>query len=232
MSLPFPRRGSVVEHGRGMVCSFAPWEVPMVQNVGHRDNVYRRRLLTRRLHTLQDDGASDMRVTPPRRDVDGMRASDRDNRRDPEDSSATSPFTGLCVGRCTASLWGRRIKSVTTSDSAAFALSQLGEVRLRVVVQLGMGNHLLSVALYPRKSVVDTTPCCHAEVTEAINNMRLRKVSQLHQSVLRQHSRLIRSIRCTRGGERITGGSRFSQTLTGNDIGEETPPGEAACCCR
>lgn len=47
---------------------------------------------------------------------------------DPEEDARTSPFAHLCVAQSTAALWGRRIVSVTTSDSAAFAVSALGEV--------------------------------------------------------------------------------------------------------
>lgn len=53
----------------------------------------------------------------------------QDNHVDPEEDGRTSPFADLCVARSTAALWGRRIVSVTTSDSAAFAVSELGEVR-------------------------------------------------------------------------------------------------------
>lgn len=49
---------------------------------------------------------------------------------DPEEDARTSPFAGLCVAQSTATLWGRRIVAATTSDSAAFAISEIGEVRL------------------------------------------------------------------------------------------------------
>lgn len=61
----------------------------------------------------------------------GVFAGDRNNHQDPEEDASTSPFAGLCVARSTAALWGRRIVSVTTSDSTAFAVSELGEVLKR-----------------------------------------------------------------------------------------------------
>ena len=64
-------------------------------------------------------------------DEDEIATDNQDNHVDPEEDSRTSPFSGLCVAKSTAALWGRRIASVTTSDSAAFAVSELGEVRAR-----------------------------------------------------------------------------------------------------
>lgn len=63
-------------------------------------------------------------------DEDEVATDNQDNHVDPEEDGRTSPFRGLCVARSTAALWGRRIVSVTTSDSAAFAVSELGEVSL------------------------------------------------------------------------------------------------------
>lgn len=60
---------------------------------------------------------------------DEVLTDNQDNHVDPEEDGRTSPFADLCVAPSTASLWGRRIISVTTSDSAAFAVSELGEVR-------------------------------------------------------------------------------------------------------
>lgn len=60
-----------------------------------------------------------------------MKAGNEDNHQDPEEDARTSPFAGLCVAQSTAALWGRRIVSVTTSDSAVFAISELGEVNTR-----------------------------------------------------------------------------------------------------
>lgn len=60
---------------------------------------------------------------------DEVLTDNQDNHVDPEEDGRTSPFADLCVARSTASLWGRRIVAVTTSDSAAFAVSELGEVR-------------------------------------------------------------------------------------------------------
>lgn len=58
-----------------------------------------------------------------------MLANNQDNHQDPEEDARTSPFAGLCVAESTSALWGRRIVSVTTSDSAAFAVGELGEVQ-------------------------------------------------------------------------------------------------------
>ncbi|CAM9176283.1 unnamed protein product [Pylaiella littoralis] len=58
---------------------------------------------------------------------DELLTDNQDNHVDPEEDKRTSPFADLCVARSTASLWGRRIVAVTTSDSAAFAVSELGE---------------------------------------------------------------------------------------------------------
>lgn len=60
---------------------------------------------------------------------DEILTDNQDNHVDPEEDARTSPFADLCVAQSTAALWGRRIVSVTTSDSAAFAVSELGEVR-------------------------------------------------------------------------------------------------------
>lgn len=57
-----------------------------------------------------------------------MIIDNKDNHQDPEEDARTSPFAGLSVAQSTAALWGRRISSVTTSDSTAFAVSELGEV--------------------------------------------------------------------------------------------------------
>ncbi|CAN0515197.1 unnamed protein product, partial [Laminaria digitata] len=51
----------------------------------------------------------------------------KDDHVDPEEDARTSPFADLIVAQNTAALWGRRIVSVTTSDSTAFAVSALGE---------------------------------------------------------------------------------------------------------
>lgn len=61
-------------------------------------------------------------------DENEVLTDNQDNHVDPEEDGRTSPFSDLCVAWSTAALWGRRIVSVTTSDSAAFAVSELGEV--------------------------------------------------------------------------------------------------------
>lgn len=70
----------------------------------------------------QEDGSSVKGVE------DEVLTDNQDNHVDPEEDARTSPFAGLCVAQSAAALWGRRIVSATTSDSAAFAVSELGEV--------------------------------------------------------------------------------------------------------
>lgn len=63
-------------------------------------------------------------------DTDTILTDNKDDHVDPEEDARTSPFADLQVAQNTAALWGRRIVSVSTSDSAAFAVSALGEVTL------------------------------------------------------------------------------------------------------
>lgn len=82
----------------------------------------------------QSDGEAALEdETPPDDDMSGeMLTDNQDNHVDPEEDARTSPFAELCVAQSAAALWGRRIVSVTTSDSAAFAVSELGEVRFEM----------------------------------------------------------------------------------------------------